>query len=151
MHDHDGRDQHIVVGVDGSAGSRSALCWAMAQARRTGATIEVISAWHVAALTDASLAGWGSATFDSHAIAAATQQYLDDMIASAARTDAQPPVKAISRAVHGNAAWVPLQASAGAQLLVVGRRGHGAFAGMLLGSVSAHCVQHATCPVVVTS
>jgi nucleotide-binding universal stress UspA family protein len=39
--------------------------------------------------------------------------------------------------------------SEGADLLVVGNRGHGAFHGMLLGSVSIHCVTNATCPVVV--
>jgi nucleotide-binding universal stress UspA family protein len=44
---------------------------------------------------------------------------------------------------------VLLNAAKGAQLLVVGNRGHGEFRGALLGSVSMHCVQHAPCPVVV--
>lgn len=91
-------------------------------------------------------------TFDSHDIAAATELCLADMITEAVKAtgdDTDPPVRVITRAVHGNAAWVLLQAATGAQLLAVGRRGHGAFPGMLLGSVSEHCVQHATCPVVV--
>jgi nucleotide-binding universal stress UspA family protein len=57
------------------------------------------------------------------------------------------PVRA--RVVQGHAAQVLLGASAGAGLLVVGSRGHGGFAEALLGSVSQHCVQHASCPVVV--
>jgi nucleotide-binding universal stress UspA family protein len=51
--------------------------------------------------------------------------------------------------VQGNAAAVLIDKSKRADLLVVGTRGHGGFAGMLLGSVSAHCVHHAHCPVVV--
>jgi nucleotide-binding universal stress UspA family protein len=51
--------------------------------------------------------------------------------------------------VQGNAAHVLIEASRDARMLVVGSRGHGAFAGMVLGSVSQHCVQHMTCPVVV--
>ena len=50
---------------------------------------------------------------------------------------------------EGNAAQVLLDASDGAELLVVGSRGHGGFTEALLGSVGQHCVQHANCPVVV--
>jgi nucleotide-binding universal stress UspA family protein len=58
-------------------------------------------------------------------------------------------VRVHARVVEGNAARVLLDAADGAKLLVVGSRGHGGFTEALLGSVSQHCVQHATCPVVV--
>jgi len=54
-----------------------------------------------------------------------------------------------TRVVHGHPAQVLLDAADGAALLVVGSRGHGGFAGTLLGSVSQHCVYHARCPVLV--
>ncbi len=59
------------------------------------------------------------------------------------------PVKIRSTVAEGNAARVLLDASAGAELLVVGSRGRGGFTEALLGSVGQHCVHHATCPVVV--
>lgn len=58
-------------------------------------------------------------------------------------------VRVIPRLREGNAAQVLLDAAADADLLVVGSRGHGGFAEALLGSVSQHCVHHATCPVVI--
>jgi len=50
---------------------------------------------------------------------------------------------------EGDAAQILIAAAAGADLLVVGSRGHGGFTEALLGSVSQHCVHHAPCPVVI--
>src|SRR6478752_266297 len=58
-------------------------------------------------------------------------------------------VDVVAKVVRGHAADALLDASRGADLLVVGSRGHGTFAGTLLGSVSQHCAQHARCPIVI--
>ena len=62
---------------------------------------------------------------------------------------ARPDIAVVPRVVQGHPAPVLVEASQGAELLVLGSRGHGEFAGMLLGSVSEHCVSHAHCPVLV--
>ncbi len=54
-----------------------------------------------------------------------------------------------TEAREGSAAKVLLDASTGATMLVVGSRGHGGFAGMLIGSVSAGVAEHASCPVLI--
>jgi nucleotide-binding universal stress UspA family protein len=79
--------------------------------------------------------------------AATAAEVLDRAIAEVAGPD--EPVTITSTAVEGNAARALLDASAGADLLVVGSRGYGGFVEALLGSVGQHCVHHATCPVVV--
>ena len=70
-----------------------------------------------------------------------------DAIAEVSRPD--EPVTIRTKAVQGHPARVLLDASAGAELLVIGSRGHGGFVEAMLGSVGQHCVHHATCPVVV--
>jgi nucleotide-binding universal stress UspA family protein len=142
----DGDAPRIVVGVDGSAASRAAFRWAVRQAELTGATVQAITAWQYPVATGGY--AWAPvAVIDDTDLQEAADKTLADEISEVvgARTD----VKLLPQAVEGNPAQVLLDASAGADLLVVGSRGHGGFAGALLGSVSQHCVHHADCPVVI--
>ncbi|MDQ1560876.1 MAG: hypothetical protein QOE85_217, partial [Actinomycetota bacterium] len=50
---------------------------------------------------------------------------------------------------EGNADEILIEQSRGAEMLIVGSRGHGGIAGVLLGSVSAKCAEHAHCPVLI--
>jgi nucleotide-binding universal stress UspA family protein len=136
--------RRIVVGVDGSAPSKAALAWAARQARLTGATVEAVIAWQYPATYGYTMPAAPEINYNYEEIAA---KVIADTIAEFRGQDNQ--VEIISRVVEGNAAQALLDASAGAELLVVGSRGHGGFFEALLGSVGQHCVHHATCPVVI--
>ncbi len=136
-----GGQRRIVVGVDGSAPSRAALSWAVRQGKLTGDVVEAVIAWEVPATY-----GYPVPVSDVNWEQLA-RQAVSDAIAGVAADAA--PVKISCRVVEGNAAQVLLDESAGADLLVVGSRGHGGFVEALLGSTGQHCVHHATCPVVV--
>jgi nucleotide-binding universal stress UspA family protein len=145
-----GQEHHtgsrIVAGVDGSPSSVSALRWAIGQAEITGAAVDAVIAWHHPVATGGY--GWaptGMAT--SFNFKENAEKVLAEAISTACGAGGSVPVRA--RVVEGNPARVLLDASDGADLLVVGSRGHGGFAEALLGSVSQHCVHHACCPVVV--
>ncbi|MFJ9444628.1 universal stress protein [Kitasatospora sp. NPDC101235] len=133
--------RRIVVGVDGSVSSRAALRWAVRQATLVGATVEAVITWEYPAIYD-----WGVAVVDAE-VAGYAGKALAEAVAQ--ETGPQCPVEVRERVEYGNAAQVLLKVADGAELLVLGNRGHGGFAGALLGSVSQHCVQHASCPVVV--
>jgi nucleotide-binding universal stress UspA family protein len=133
--------RRIVVGVDGSVPSKAALAWALRQARLTGAVVEAVTAWEFPSVT-----GYPVRVADVDWEGLATET-LSDAIAGV--TAGGEPVKITAKVMKGNAAQVLLRESAGADLLVVGSRGHGGFVEALLGSTGQHCVQHATCPVVV--
>jgi nucleotide-binding universal stress UspA family protein len=141
------QDRRIVVGVDSSHGSKVALRWALAQARRTGATVEAVTAWQHPTMYGYSYGAIAVPSADD-GIAAMAEKVLAETVADVVGTQ-DKPVDVRTRIAEGHAAHVLLSAAAGAELLVVGSRGHGAFAGMLLGSVSQHCAHHAPCPVVV--
>jgi nucleotide-binding universal stress UspA family protein len=136
----------IVVGVDGSPSSKAALAWAIEQAALTGASVEAVIAWHYpVAVGGIPFAPLGATDFTDYGEFAA--EVLSDSIA--ATVDPDGPVKVSSVVRAGNAAQVLLEAAEGAELLVVGSRGHGGFTEALLGSVSQACVHHARCPVVI--
>jgi nucleotide-binding universal stress UspA family protein len=138
----DQRDTDIVVGVDGSPSSQAALRWAVSQARRTGGRVQAVAAWE----TPAGF-GWAPVVpYEDHALTAG--KILNEAVHEAF-DGAELDVTVVERVVPGHPAQVLIDLSAHAELLVVGCRGHGAFAGTLLGSVSHHCVHHARCPVVV--
>ena len=135
-------DKRIVVGVDGSPSSMKALRWAIRQAKLTGAEVEAVTAWSYPA-------GYGWAQFADGAVDFEGDAGKILVEALAEVSGIAPDVVVEPLVVHGHAADVLVRAAEGADLLVVGSRGHGGFAGMLLGSVSQHCVQHARCPVLV--
>jgi nucleotide-binding universal stress UspA family protein len=138
------QDRRIVVGVDGSNGSKTALRWALTQAQLTGATVEAVAAWQSPAMIGYSY-GWVPTPYEGESIAGATEKVLAQTVADLAGA----PDRTRTTVAEGPPAQVLLKAAAGADMLVVGSRGHGAFAGMLLGSVSQHCIQHAPCAVAV--
>jgi len=135
---------HIVVGVDGSPASRSALRWAADEARLRSAELRVVYSWHHP--EESFVPVWGIPPWED--LEAPARSTLDELISAEGLSSAGNPV---TNAVllQGPAAPALLATAKGADLLVVGARGHGAFVGMLLRSVSQHCVTHATCPVVV--
>jgi nucleotide-binding universal stress UspA family protein len=131
----------IVVGVDGFEPSRAALRWAIRQAKLTGAVVEAVTAWHIPPGT-----GWIPP--------ADMPDYQDDArdVLCEAITEMcaiEPDVQVCPRVVEGRAEQVLMDAAEGAELLVVGSRGHGGLAEALLGSVGQFCVHHAPCPVVI--
>jgi len=136
------RERRIVVGVDGSVPSKAALAWAVRQAQLTGAAVEAVIAWEFPAIY-----GYPAPVVLDVDYAGIAAKVIADVIAEVSSPG--EPVKIRSTVAEGNAAQVLLDASAGAELLVVGSRGHGGFTEALLGSVGQHCVHHATCPVVV--
>jgi len=133
----------VVVGVDGSPGSRAALAYAVDEARRRGARLRVVGAWHVPAPVSMVVMFPAQLRED---LARACRSAVEEAVAA---LDTVEGVK-IEIAVHERpAAAVLLKESRAADVLVVGSRGLGGFRGMLLGSVSQACVHHASCPVVV--
>jgi len=138
-----GDGQHrIVVGVDGSESSEKALRWAARQAELTGAKLEAVTGWEYPAFY-----GWAPAMpedYDYEDLARRAQaKAIDDVFGS------DRPATLETQVVARHPALALVEASEGADLLVVGSRGYGGFADALLGSVSTYCVHHAHCPVTV--
>jgi nucleotide-binding universal stress UspA family protein len=138
--------ERVVVGVDGSEPSKQALLWARFLAQATGSTLHAVTAWQQDAGYGWSGPGRTAVPTDLDPAADATR-LLKEALHKAYGEQAPPGLQA--SVGHGGAAKVLLEASQGARMLVVGSRGHGGFVGLLLGSVSAACAEHATCPVLV--
>ena len=136
----------IVVGVDGSEASLAALRWAVEDAKRKGATVVALYAWHLPAVGGTPFGADVSALLDPDILRDAATAQLDKVM-EYARPD--PAVTVERRVVMAGAAHALLTEAEGAEELVVGSRGHGGFAGLLLGSVSLQCAHHARCPVVI--
>jgi nucleotide-binding universal stress UspA family protein len=137
----------IVVGVDGSVGSAEALKFAIAEARLRKAKLKVVTAW---TLTYVAAPIGMMAPIDEALIPELqnnAKAVLDKAVADALGPE---PDLVIEKAVlEGTPAQVLVDAAQGADLLVVGTRGHGGFTGLLLGSVSQQTAHHAPCPIVI--
>lgn len=140
-----GRRDLIVVGVDGSEDATAALRWAKRQAELTDGTLDVVSAWMYPVFLGYAPVDPDDLDFGRFA-ALSMQKAIDDVFGPGGPG---PTDKVRTSVVQGHAAQVLVDKSAGADLLVVGCRGYGGFAGVLLGSVSTYCVHHSNCPVTV--
>jgi len=127
---------YIVVGVDGSPASRAAVDYAFDAAALRGAGLRALYAWQPSHHPEA----------EEHRVEQESRRVLAET--AAGRRDSHPDVELTHEVVRGHPVAVLTEASAHALALVVGTRGLGGFAGMLLGSVGQGVLHHARCPVV---
>lgn len=136
----------IIAGVDGSTYSRAALDWAMREAAIHQQPLTVLTVEEVAA------SGWhGTLVFPAdHKLRDKAQLAAQELVDKAALQlgELAPPSVTV-RAVIGIPAAELIEASRDADLLVVGSRGAGGFARLMMGSVSSQVSHHAHCPVVI--
>lgn len=142
----DANAARIVVGVDGSAEAHHALAWARDEAVLRGATLHVVHAWSPPA--PVSELAVMATQIDEKAYERAAQEVLEQACSSIS-ADSPATLTVESEVVRGYPSSVLLEHAADADLLVVGSRGRGGFASLLLGSVSHQCVQHSSMPVAV--
>jgi len=138
--------QLVVVGVDGSEESVAALAWARRYAAATGARVRAIMAWHY----PGAVGGPPIERAPGSVHQQTEEQERGTLTEAVSKAYGDPAPDGVEVTLgYGRPAPVLIEASKEADLLVVGHRGHGGFAGMLVGSVSLHCVTGAACPVVV--
>lgn len=131
----------IIVGVDGSPSSLVALRWATALSRLTGEQVRAVNAW-----MPPTAYGWGPAIDDID-----WEENSRTVLAEAVKgaVDGADADRIHQDVVRGHPAQVLVESGKDADLIVVGNRGHGGFAGLVLGSVSRYVSAHAPCPVLV--
>ena len=130
--------------MDGSGVSRDALRWALDEARLRKSTLRAVHAWQPYTV----LPGYGQPEdFEPGELSRAAAEHLHEVVAEVAAESDGVTVDEV--VIEGPPASVLVDAAEGADMLVVGSRGLGGFAGLLVGSVSQQCAQHAPCPVLI--
>lgn len=130
----------IVVGVDGSEASIGALRRGVRVATALKTSLEAVTAWqYPMPVGDYVPVDWSPENDAKLILTDAIHTVFGD----------NPPNWFSSTVVQGQPAQVLIEESDGAEMLIVGSRGHGGFVGLLLGSVSSACAEHARCPVLV--
>lgn len=137
------RTQTVVVAADGTEASRAAIVWAAAEAQRRGQPLRIVNVmdwdWSTARY------GYAGELFETE------RQHADGLVNGLARRarEAAPGIEVETDVLVGNPAAQLIIDSENADLLVLGTRGHGGFAGLRVGSVSQRVATHAHCPVAV--
>jgi nucleotide-binding universal stress UspA family protein len=143
------RDKGLIVfGVDSSEGAKAALRFALEEAKFRQATLRAVHSWLFGYIGSVGIEGYGPvAGADLSELRRTAEVALDAVMHEVA--PAADGVVIERRVSEGAPATVLVDESRQADLLVVGSRGHGGFAGLLLGSVSQQCAHHGACPVVI--
>jgi nucleotide-binding universal stress UspA family protein len=135
----------IVVGVDGSEDARAALAFAAHEAAAHGARLRVVCAWEL------SYGAYAGGFVPPPELSSSIERHAEEVAHDAAQaaTELEPSIYVEHEAIHGYPAEVLIAESREATMIVVGSRGHGGFASMLLGSVSHEVAHHARCAVAI--
>jgi nucleotide-binding universal stress UspA family protein len=138
----------IVVGIDYSEGSKAALRFALAEAKLRHATLRAVHSAHSDYIGAPGIEGFYPLTGgDLSDVLKAAEAALEAIVTDVASDERDVEIEC--RVVDASPGAALVEESREAELLVVGSRGHGGFAGLLLGSVGQQCAQHAACPVVI--
>ncbi|GAB3207352.1 universal stress protein [Marinactinospora thermotolerans] len=137
----------VIVGVDGSEKGQRAIAFAFAEAARRGARLVALSAWQPMTAFASTMGPIPGEVFDDESVEQATRTALDEALAPA-RAE-HPEVEVEPKTVRAHPVVALLEEACPADLIVVGSRGRGGFAGLLLGSVSQAVLHGATGPVAI--
>ena len=135
----------IVVGIDASEEARAALRWAVEEAAFRSASVSAVHVWHDVVASG----GLDIQVIDPTQLEAAAESMASSTVALVEEEMGGFPRPVTIELAHGHPGRALLDAAEGADLLVVGSRGHGGFAGLLLGSVATYVVHHASLPVTI--
>ncbi len=136
----------IVIGHDGSGGGDQAFATALELADQLHASVVVVRAWSIATAPRPPTWKFGYVSSFDELAETVRDRLVRDIATHQKRF---PAVDVEPRAVQGSPAKNLIASSRDARMLVVGARGLGGFAGMVLGSVSDQCIRQAACPVLV--
>ncbi len=140
-HPQDVRRDGIVVGYDGSAPANAAARYAVHLAPLMDADLHLVVAWEPPmSIGGFPLSGWSQENTAQQSAGSVGRKLFEG----------EPPDWYSAGAIEGDAARVLIEDSKTSSMLIVGSRGHGGLSGLLLGSVSAECAAHASCPVLIT-
>jgi nucleotide-binding universal stress UspA family protein len=145
VHGQDAPAGPVVVGLDGSTASEQALGYAFEAAARAGTALWAVHAWDDIGMLHSPIAPAEAVPADK--IEAAAQRMLAEQLASWQQK--YPDIIVERQVIHERPAAALIELGRRARMIVVGSRGRGGFARLLLGSVSQAVVRHATCPVIV--
>jgi nucleotide-binding universal stress UspA family protein len=152
MNDSENSETRVVVGIDGSAGARAALRWAAAEARLRGTPLRVVHAWTFSYPPGAGYGVLGPSADNISGSRMSDMRRAAEALLERAIEQLPPEADSVEidrQVIEGSAGDVLVGAVTENDLLVVGSRGRGGFASLLLGSVSQQCAHHAPCPIVI--
>jgi nucleotide-binding universal stress UspA family protein len=135
----------VLVGHDGSSGGLAALRWAAALCVRDDLELHVLRAWKVTSAPQP--ARWRPGVVPP--LPEWERAVREELARDIAAAELDPRLELGCHVAYGDAAPCLIASAEDTEMLVVGSRGRGGFAGLLLGSVSDQCVRHAPCPVTV--
>lgn len=134
----------IVVGHDGSSSAHEAMHWAVGEGRLRGQVVHVVRAWVLSGvISDMGGLSAGVPSFDE------AGTWVEEQLHKSLATCAPEGVEVHTHVIHESSTDVILTAAATADMVVLGNRGRGGFAGAIIGSVAENVVRHAPCTVVV--